>query len=48
VTNMTNMFFICENLKLIQVSDKWVVGESTTTTNMFSRCGTNTVTLKSN
>jgi len=43
---MSRMFLYSSNLTLIEVSDKWVIGENTTITNMFNGCGTNTVTLK--
>lgn len=46
VTNMNNMFQYSNKLKQILVSDKWVVGASTTTTNMFADCGVSSVTLK--
>jgi len=31
---------------LIEVSDKWIIGENTTTTGMFDGYGTNTVAVK--
>ncbi len=45
VTDMTNMFRNSRKLTIIEVSDKWVIGESTTTTYMFSGCGVSGVTL---
>jgi len=42
---MSYMFRNTTKLTLIEVSDKWVIGENQGL-NMFSGCGTNTVTLK--
>jgi len=46
ITTMDGMFINASKLTLIEVSDKWVIGENTTVTDMFAGCGTNTVTLK--
>jgi len=43
---MTYMFYSSTNLTLIEVSEKWIIGETTDITNMFLNCGTNIVTLK--
>ncbi len=45
VSNMNYMFNNCTNLTEITVSDKWVINDSTTTTNMFNKCGTDKVIL---
>ena len=45
VTSMNYMFNGCKNLTEIVVSDKWVIGDTTTTANMFRNCGTDKVTL---
>ena len=45
VTNMRYMFNVCSNLTQITVSNKWVIGSSTDITNMFTKCGTNHVTV---
>ena len=44
VTNMSWMFDGCSKLTQITVSNKWVVGTSTSTYSMFNNCGTNRVT----
>ena len=46
-TEMYQMFYGASKLTKILVSDKWVIGTSTTTTNMFTGCGVSSVTLKS-
>lgn len=38
VTNFGNMFLSCNKLKRINTSDKFIVGNEATTTNMFYRC----------
>jgi surface protein len=45
VTNMNSMFFNCSAMTAINVSSKWVVGTSTTTTDMFTYCGVSSVTV---
>ena len=44
VEYMSKMFYGCNALTTINVSDKWVVGSSTTITDMFKNCGTDHVT----
>ena len=44
VTNMLYMFNNCSKLTEIIVSNKWVVGSSTSTYSMFNNCGTDHVT----
>ncbi len=44
VTRMRSMFYDDSKLTTINVSDKWVIGSSTTITDMFSNCGTDHVT----
>ncbi len=44
VTDMDYMFYGNSKLTTINVSDKWVIGSSTTITDMFSNCGTDHVT----
>ncbi len=45
VTNMSQMFYNSGNLKTINVSNKWVIGSSTSTRIMFTDCGTDHVTV---
>ena len=45
VTNMLYMFNNCSKLTEIIVSNKWVVGSSTSTYSMFNNCGTDHVTV---
>ena len=45
VTNMSYMFYGCNKLTQITVSNKWVVGSSTSTDRMFDNCGTDHVTV---
>ena len=45
VTNMLYMFNNCSKLTKIIVSNKWVVGSSTSTYSMFNNCGTDHVTV---
>jgi surface protein len=45
VTNMYFMFYNCSAMTAINVSSKWVVGTSTTTTDMFTNCGVSSVTV---
>jgi surface protein len=45
VTGMNYMFFNCSAMTSINVSSKWVVGTSTTTTDMFYGCGVSSVTV---
>ena len=45
VTNMRYMFGSCSKLTKITVSNKWVIKSGTLTTDMFSNCGTNHVTV---
>ena len=45
VTDMDSMFDECGRLTQITVSNKWVVGSSTSTYRMFGNCGTNRVTV---
>ena len=45
VTNMSWMFFRCNKLTQITVSNKWVIGSSTNAINMFNGCGTDHVTV---
>ena len=45
VTNMRYMFDSCSKLTKITVSNKWVIKSGTLTTDMFSNCGTNHVTV---
>ncbi|MCI2041861.1 MAG: DUF285 domain-containing protein [Bacilli bacterium] len=45
VTNMSWMFTGCDKLTQITVSNKWVIKSGTSTTEMFSRCGTDHVTV---
>ena len=45
VTNMAQMFWLCEKLTKITVSNKWVIGSSTNIVAMFGECGTDHVTV---
>ena len=45
VTNMNSMFIETNNLTNIKVSNKWVVGSTTTVEDMFTNCGTDHVTV---
>ena len=45
VTNMAQMFWLCEKLTKITVSNKWVIGSSTNIVVMFGECGTDHVTV---
>ena len=47
VTNMDEMFYGCSALTNILVGENWTT-ESATTTDMFTNCGTNKVTYKTN
>jgi hypothetical protein len=42
---MSWMFTGCDKLTQITVSNKWVIKSGTSTTEMFSRCGTDHVTV---
>ena len=44
VENMSRMFVECSNLAKIIVGPKWIINSGTDTTDMFSNCGTQTVT----
>ena len=44
VTNMYDMFRTCFYLKSIVVGQKWIINTGTTTTDMFTDCGTQSVT----
>ena len=45
VTDMGFMFYECSKLTQITVSNKWVIKSGASTTEMFSRCGTDHVTV---
>ena len=45
VTNMSYMFYKCNHLTQITVSNKWVIGSSTYVTDMLRNCGTDHVTV---
>ena len=45
VTDMDGMFNYCRKLTQITVSNKWVIKSGVSTTEMFSNCGTNHVTV---
>ena len=45
VTNMNGMFYGNTNLTNIKVSNKWVIGSTTTIDNMFTNSGTDHVTV---
>ncbi len=45
VTNISNMFDSCSKLTQITVSNKWVIGSSTSIKDMFKNCGTDHVTV---
>ena len=45
VTTMSYMFKSCNKLTQITVSNKWVIGSSTTIIEMFNNCGTDHVTI---
>ena len=45
VTDMDGMFNYCRKLNQITVSNKWVIKSGASTTEMFSRCGTDHVTV---
>ena len=45
VTDMDGMFNYCRILTQITVSNKWVIKSGVSTTDMFSNCGTNHVTV---
>jgi surface protein len=44
VTDMSGMFYACEELTTIYVGDKWVINEDTDVTDMFTGCGCSSVT----
>ena len=44
-TDMEKMFSSCSKLTIITVSNKWVIGSSTSITDMFNNCGTDHVTI---
>ena len=44
-TDMEKMFSSCSKLTKITVSNKWVIGSSTSITDMFKNCGTDHVTV---
>lgn len=44
IDDFSEMFRDCPKLTTIQVGDGWVIDEGDTTTDMFTNCGTNTVT----
>lgn len=44
VTNMNDMFKSCTKMQKILVGTNWIVGENTTTENMFTDCGVSDVT----
>ena len=47
VEKMNSMFMDSSYLRTIYVSkDKWIIGDSCTTTDMFTNCGTGRVTYK--
>ena len=45
VTDMNHMFYNCNKLTQITVSNKWVIKSGASTTEMFSKCGTDHVTV---
>ena len=46
VTSMDYMFQNATKLNIIYVGPEWIINNNTSTTNMFTGCGTSNVTLK--